>query len=87
MKKIILVILLVAILFTATACTVGNRQVGIDTAQSFNRFKIVFGGDVIDGNIKVWRDYDDSDVVQITASDGTVYLTHYMNVLMMRTSK
>ena len=32
----------------------------------------------------LWVDYEDSDVIQIVASDGTVYLTHYMNVLMVR---
>lgn len=84
MKKLILAILLAAILFTATACTVGNRQVGIDTVQSFDHFKIIFGDSTIEGKIKAWRDFDDSDVIQIVSTDGTVYLTHYRNVLMTR---
>lgn len=84
MKKLILAILLATLLFTATACTIGNRQVGIDTVQSFDHFKIILGDSTIEGKIKTWRDFDDSDVVQITSTDGTVYLTHYRNVLMTR---
>ena len=84
MKKIIGVILLIVMLFVLSSCMVGNRQTGIDTIQTFNRFTINFGGEVIQGTIKQWRDFEDSDVIQIVASDGTVYLTHYMNVLMVR---
>ena len=87
MKKIILVAFLIAIAFVLASCTIGNRQVGMDTVQSFDRYKIVIGNDIIEGRIKAWRDFDNSDVVQVTDTDGTVYLTHYKNVLIVRDAR
>ena len=85
MKKVALIVaILICLVFLLSSCGVGNRQTGIDTIQSFDRFTIIMGDDVIKGTVKQWRDYEDSDVIQIVASDGTVYLTHYMNVLMVR---
>lgn len=84
MKKIILVCMLVMMVVVLASCSVGNRQVGMDTIQTFDRYKIVIGDDVIEGTIKTWRDFDDSDVVQIMDSNGTVYLTHYRNALIVR---
>ena len=87
MKKVILIVLLVAVVALLTACSVGNRQVGMDTVQTFDTFKILFGDQVIEGRIKTWRDFNDSDVIQITDSSGKTYLTHYMNVLMVRNKR
>ena len=84
MKKIILIALLICIVLVLASCQVGNRQVGMDTIQSFDRYKIVIGDEVIEGTIKAWRDFDDSDVVQIMDVDGTIYLTHYKNTLIVR---
>lgn len=84
MKKIILIALLFCMVFVLASCKVGNRQVGMDTIQTFDRYKIVIGNDVIEGKIQVWRDFDNSDVVQIMDADGTVYLTHYKNALIVR---
>ena len=83
-KRIIIFAILIAMIFILSSCGVGNRQTGIDTVQTFDSFTIDFGGEIIKGKIKQWRDFEDSDVIQITAPDGTVYLTHYMNVLMVR---
>ena len=87
MKKVILVLMLVAMVIVLCSCKVGNRQVGVDTVQTFDRFKIIFGNEVIEGRVATWRDFEDSDVIQITNSDGVVYLTHYMNVLMWRNKR
>lgn len=87
MKKVILIVILVAVVALLTACSVGNRQVGVDTVQTFDTFKILFGDQVIEGRIKTWRDFDDGDVIQITDSSGKTYLTHYMNVLMVRNKR
>ena len=84
MKKIILVCMLVVMVVVLASCSVGNRQVGMDTIQTFDRYKIVIGDEVIEGTIKAWRDFDDSDVVQIMDYNGTVYLTHYRNALIVR---
>ena len=60
----------------------GNRQL-IDTQYRFNRAIIRLpNGEVVDGKVSTWLDYDDSDVVQITI-DGRTYLTHYSNVCLI----
>ena len=60
----------------------GNRQV-FDTKYRFNWAIIELGnGELLEGKVKAWNDYDDSDAVQIVMEDGTVFLTHYSKVLL-----
>ena len=39
-------------------------------------------GEIVDGKVSSWLDYNDSDVVQINI-DGKTYLTHYANVCLI----
>ena len=39
-------------------------------------------GQVVDGRVSSWMDYENSDVVQITV-EGKTYLTHYANVCLI----
>ena len=86
-KKIIIgvaVVLVIAlagfIIFWETSH--GNRQL-IDTQYRFNRAIIQLpNGEVVDGKVSSWLDYNDSDVVQVTI-DGKTYLTHYSNVCLI----
>ena len=87
MKKLIVIILLVVMMVILSSCGVGNRQTGWDTIQTFDTFVIVLGDNVIRGTIKMWRDFEDSDVIQITDTAGNTYLTHYMNVIMKRCAR
>lgn len=53
----------------------GNKQI-IDTNFDFNRAIIELpNGEVVDGEIDTWKDYDDGDQLQIIMEDGRVYLT------------
>ena len=80
--KIILIVLVLAVgLFVVSAC--GNRQVGFDTAQSFNKAYVKLGDEWQTVTVKAWRDFDNGDEVQIVASDGTIYLTHYSNMILV----
>jgi hypothetical protein len=82
MKKIICVILILSLALALTACQVGNRQVGWDTTQTFTYAILELGnGEVVEGTVTSWRDFDDSDVVQFTMNDIT-YLTHYSKVIL-----
>ena len=82
MKKIICIALIVSITLILTACQVGNRQVGWDTTQTFTYAIIELGnGELIEGTVTSWRDFEDSDVVQFTMNDIT-YLTHYSKVIL-----
>lgn len=85
MKKIVVAIMLfVLACLGLTGCQVGNRQIGFDTKQRFNE-AIVFTPtyEVVSGDIEAWRDFSESDVVQVTIN-GVTYLTHYSNVILIR---
>lgn len=82
MKKIIVVALIITLCLTLTACQIGNRQIGFDTTQTFRWAIIQMGnGELIEGPVDSWRDFDESDVVQITIK-GVTYLTHYANAIL-----
>lgn len=85
----------IAIIAIALACSLllfagceslhktGNRITGGADVQTFTYCYIVLGGqEIARGNITQWRDYDDSDTVQVLV-DGKFYLTHYTNVVMV----
>ena len=73
-KRLLPVILLIGIL--TTGC---NEQI-VDLNYTFTKAQIEGVGTI---EIKSWRDYDNSDMIQVTATDGTVYLTHSSNVILM----
>jgi major membrane immunogen (membrane-anchored lipoprotein) len=76
-KKLIGVILFATIILAGC----GNRSV-IDTKYTFTKAKIVLGNEIIDVEVSQWRDYEDSDQIQIIDKNGKVYLTHISNVLL-----
>lgn len=84
-KKIILVLfgmwcILVVIALAATGC--GNYQV-FDTTRTFNRAIIELpNGYVIDGEVESWRDYENSDQIQVKIK-GTTYLVHSSDVALI----
>ena len=62
--------------------THGNRRL-VDTKYRFDRAIIALpNGQVVDGRVSSWMDYENSDVVQITV-EGKTYLTHYANVCLI----
>ena len=82
MKKIAIVALIIALCLTLTACQIGNRKIGFDTTQTFRWAIIQLGnGELIEGPVDSWRDFDKSDAVQITIK-GVTYLTHYANAIL-----
>jgi len=86
-KKYVTVIAIVAVLLIAGIAvywnlTHGNRQL-IDTKYRFNYAIIRLpNGEIIEGKVTSWLDFDQSDTVQITMN-GKTYLTHYMNVCLI----
>ena len=81
MKKFIIAILALLMLTTTlTAC--GNRQL-FDTTYKFDRAIISLpNGDVIDGKIDSWIDYEDGDQIQVKIN-GTTYLVHSSNIVLI----
>lgn len=74
MKKYKITILILAVLILA-GC---NRQL-IDTTWAYKYADIQGVGTV---EVDSWTDYENSDMIQVKAKDGTVYLTHSVNVVL-----
>lgn len=71
MKKIFMVALVAAALFTLAGC---NKDM-FDTNYKYDKAIIHMANDkVVEVDIEKWRDYD-GEQIQIIAKDGTVYLT------------
>ena len=81
MKKTLLIIVLVICFVFLASC--GNRKVGIDIYQSFNKAYVNVGGEWKELSIKSWRDFSEGDEVQIVTTNGEVYLTHYSNMILV----
>lgn len=88
MKKIIaLALILIIATMVLASCEgyykTGNRITGGSDVQTFTYAYIVLDGqEIAKGAITQWRDYDNSDVVQLLIN-GKFYLTHYSNVVMI----
>ena len=83
MKKVAIFVLFVFVIcFCLTGCQIGNRNIGIDTTQTFRWAIIQLGnGELIEGPVDYWRDFDESNAVQITVN-GVTYLTHYAHAIL-----
>lgn len=87
MKKIIAVTgIIVLVLLALTGCATiktGNRIVGGKDVQTFTYAYVHLGDkDIAEGFVTQWRDYEDSDAVQVMI-DGKFYLTHYSCVVLV----
>ena len=84
----ILILILIIVTITLVGCNgeyykTGNRITGGKDVQTFTYAYIVLDGqEIAKGAITQWRDYSDSDVVQVLVN-GKYYLTHYSNVVMI----
>lgn len=75
-KRIALAALLVVMVFALCAC--GNRDMW-DTVHTFDRVIVQLAdGSVVEGKCQNWRDYENSDMMQVKV-DGKTYLVHSTN--------
>lgn len=75
--------IIVVVMAGCTADQVGNRVTYGKDVQTFTYAYIRLGDkDIVQGYITQWRDYDNSDTIQIMI-DGKYYLTHYSCVVMV----
>lgn len=59
-----------------------NKQL-IDLNYKFDRAVLTLpNGEVIDGQIQSWTDYEDGDQIQVKI-DGKTYLVHSANIVMI----
>ncbi len=78
-KKIAILLAAVLMLSALSGC---NRQV-FDTTYKYDRAIIYLpNGEVIDGRVQSWRDYENSDQIQVKI-DGVTYLVHSSNIVLI----
>lgn len=78
-KKLLVVTLLTVMGLSMTAC---NKQV-FDTTYSYERAIIYLpNGEVVDGKVSSWTDFDDGDQIQVKI-DGKQYLVHSSNIVLI----
>ena len=81
MKKILATVLILASMtIFLSGC---NKQI-FDTTYSFNKAIISLpSGEVIEGKVESWTDYEDGDQIQVKIND-TTYLVHSSNIVLIK---
>ena len=81
MKKIIATALILCAMLTMSGC---NKAV-FDTTYAFDYALVRFpDGHSEKIKIRSWTDFEDGDQIQITDEDGTTYLFHSENIVLVR---
>lgn len=84
-RKTIFIFMLIMLMLGLCACQTqtGNRVTSGTDVQTFTYAYIYLGNTkIIEGYITQWRDYTNSDTIQIMIN-GKYYLTHYSCVVMV----
>lgn len=79
--KRILCLLLVIIMIIAMFCGCNAQLIDLTYSYEYGYVKLP-NGEVVEGVVSSWKDYDNGDVVQVVIN-GTTYLTHYENVVLV----
>ena len=79
MKKLLALVLAVLLAAALTGC---NKQM-LDLTYSYEYAIIALpNGEVVEGKVSSWTDYEDGDQLQIKI-DGKTYLVHSSNVVLI----
>ena len=79
MKKGFVCMLMLTTLLTLTAC---NKQM-VDLTYSYERAILSLpNGEVIEGKVSSWTDFEDGDQIQVRI-DGKTYLVHSSNIVLI----
>ena len=78
-KKLLATVLALGMVLSMSAC---NRQM-IDLTYSY-KYAIISlpNGEIIEGKVDSWRDFEDGDQLQVTV-DGVTYLVHATDAVLM----
>ena len=79
-KKLFATILTLGMVLSLAGC--GNRQM-IDLTYSY-KYAIISlpNGEIVEGKVDSWKDFEDGDQLQITV-DGVTYLVHATDAALM----
>lgn len=80
MKKKLLIIVSIVGGILLAGC--GNKTM-FDTTYTFDRVILALpNGEIIEGDVERWCDYEDGDQIQVEI-DGVTYLVHSSNVVLI----
>lgn len=78
-KRIVFALVLIAASVSLCGC---NMQ-AVDTTWKFDRAVVnLTNGRTIEGKVQSWLEFDGSDMIQVKI-DGSTYLTHSSNVVLI----
>lgn len=81
-KKIALMLALVLLISAALVLTACNKQM-VDLTYSYERAVLSLpNGEVIEGKVSSWTDFEDGDQIQVRI-DGKTYLVHSSNIVLI----
>ena len=79
MKKLTAIALALILMLSLTAC---NKQM-VDLTYSYERAILSLpNGEVIEGKVSSWTDFEDGDQIQVRI-DGKTYLVHSSNIVLI----
>ena len=79
MKKKLLLVAVIGLL--VSGC--GNRQI-LDTTYTFDNAIILLpDGEIVEGKVESWIDFEDGDQIQVKIS-GKTYLVHSENAVLIK---
>lgn len=79
MKKILAITLALIAILTLAGC---NKQM-VDLTYSYERAILSLpNGEVIEGKVTSWTDFEDGDQIQVKI-DGKTYLVHSSNIVLI----
>ena len=82
MKKVIAMLLCVIALLSVLLITGCNKQM-VDLTYSYERAILQLpNGEVIEGRVSSWTDFEDGDQIQVKI-DGKTYLVHSSNIVLI----
>ena len=79
MKKLTALVLALILVFMMAGC---NKQM-VDLTYSYERAVLSLpNGEVIEGKVSSWTDFEDGDQIQVRI-DGKTYLVHSSNIVLI----
>ena len=82
MKKVLAIVLAVVVVVGLLVLAGCNKQM-VDLTYSYERAILVLpNGEVIEGKVSSWTDFEDGDQIQVKI-DGKTYLVHSSNIVLI----
>ena len=82
MKKIIAILLTLIVILSVALLAGCNKQM-VDLTYSYERAILCLpNGEVIEGKVSSWTDFEDGDQIQVRI-DGKTYLVHSSNIVLI----